>query len=146
MIAWKDRWRPAHAATNPPPVRERPPLQAAQAAPAAPAAVIVHEQDVMRQEPPPHGAIGQSTAYWISDAVAGRAMEFRRRVLHVGAAIGLHPIDHDEVCYVLSGEGDVSSDGVTNRLTPRRRGLPISRSTVGIKQVGTDPLAVKVAP
>ena len=64
---------------------------------AAPPAVIVHERDVMRQEPPPHGAIGMSTAYRISDAVPGRTLEFRKRVLHKGAAIGLHPIAHDEV-------------------------------------------------
>lgn len=106
----------------------------------APKAVIVHEQDVMRQEPPPHGAIGMSTAYRISDAVPGRAMEFRRRVLHVGAAIGLHPIDHDEVYYVLSGEGDVTSDGVTTRLTPGAAAYLFRGANVGIKQVGAEPL------
>lgn len=107
---------------------------------AAPAAVIVHEQDVVRQEPPPHGAIGMSTAYRISDAVPGRAMEFRRRVLHVGAAIGLHPIDHDEVYYVLSGEGDVTSDGVTTRLTPGVAAYLFRGANVGIRQVGPEPL------
>jgi len=49
---------------------------------AAPAMVIVREEDVRKTEPPPHGAIGMSTAYRISDAVpAPRAMEFRKRVL-----------------------------------------------------------------
>ena len=79
--------------------------------------VVVDEKDVMRDEPPPHGEIGMSTAYRISDAVPQpRTMEFRKRVLHVGAAIGLHPIAHDEVYYVLSGEGVVSSDGVEKPL------------------------------
>eukprot|EP01041_Mallomonas_annulata_P032921 gene32921-55474_t len=86
---------------------------------AAPAMVIVHEENVKREEAPPHGAIGMSTAYRISDAApAPRAMEFRKRVLHKGAAIGLHPIRHDEVYYVLSGEGDVTSDGITRRMGP----------------------------
>ena len=86
---------------------------------AAPAMVVVREEDVKREEPPPHGAIGMSTVYRISDAAPQpRAMEFRKRVLHKGAAIGLHPIAHDEVYFVLSGEGDVTSDGVAKRLRP----------------------------
>jgi mannose-6-phosphate isomerase-like protein (cupin superfamily) len=112
---------------------------------ATPAAVIVQEQDVMRQEPPPHGAIGMSTAYRISDAVPGRAMEFRKRVLHVGAAIGLHPIDHDEVYYVLAGQGDVTSDGVTTRLGPGAAAYLFREARVGIRQVGAEPLTLIIS-
>jgi mannose-6-phosphate isomerase-like protein (cupin superfamily) len=112
---------------------------------AAPAAVIVREQDVAREEPPPHGKIGMSTAYRITDAVPGRTMEFRKRVLHVGAAIGLHPIDHDEVYYVLSGEGDVTSDGTTTRLRPGDAAYLYSGANVGIRQVGTEPLALIIS-
>lgn len=69
---------------------------------AAPPMVVVDERDVVREEASPHGAIGVSTAYRISDAVPQpKTMEFRKRVLHKGAAIGLHPIAHDEVYYVL---------------------------------------------
>ena len=104
---------------------------------AAPAMVVVHEEDVKREEPPPHGNIGMSTAYRISDAApAPRAMEFRKRVLHKGAAIGLHPISHDEVYYVLSGEGDVTSDGVTQRLMPGMAAYLYKDAVVGIAQVG----------
>ena len=112
---------------------------------AAPKAVIVHEQEVMRQEPPPHGAIGMSTAYRISDAVPGRAMEFRRRVLHVGAAIGLHPIDHDEVYYVLSGEADVTSDGATTRMAAGTAAYLYRGAQVGIRQVGEADLTLIIA-
>ena len=113
---------------------------------AAPAMVIVREEDVKRDEPPPHGAIGMSTAYRISDAVpAPRAMEFRKRVLHPGAAIGLHRIDHDEVYYVLSGQGDVTSDGVTRRLAPGMAAYLYKGATVGLRQVGGEPLAVIVS-
>ena len=84
----------------------------------APAAVIIAEADVVRDEPPPHGAIGMSTAYRMSDKVPNRNMEFRRRVLHPGAAIGAHPIGHDEVYYVLGGEGEVISAGKTTPIGP----------------------------
>jgi mannose-6-phosphate isomerase-like protein (cupin superfamily) len=113
---------------------------------AAPAMVVVHEEEVKRQEPPPHGAIGMSTAYRISDAVpAPRAMEFRKRVLHKGAAIGPHPISHDEVYYVLSGEGAVTSDGVMQRLKPGMAAYLFRGAVVGIKQVGRKPLAIIVS-
>lgn len=112
---------------------------------AAPAAVIVNEDEVVREEAPPHGAIGMSTAYRISDAVPNRTMEFRRRVLHVGAAIGAHVINHDEVYYVLSGEGEVVSDGDTARL---RLGMAVylySGANVGIRQLGAEPLSLIIS-
>lgn len=113
---------------------------------AAPAMVVVREDDVRRDEPPPHGAIGMSTAFRISDAVpAPRAMEFRKRVLHPGAAIGLHPIDHDEVYYVLSGSGEVTSDGVTRPLTPGMAAYLYKGAIVGIKQAGRESLAIIVS-
>ena len=113
---------------------------------AAPAMVIVHEEDVKREEAPPHGAIGMSTAYRISDAApAPRAMDFRTRVLHKGAAIGLHPIRHDEVYYVLSGEGDVTSDGITRRMGPGMAAYLYKDAVVGIKQVGRKPLTIIIS-
>ncbi|TSB02430.1 cupin domain-containing protein [Sphingorhabdus contaminans] len=113
---------------------------------AAPAMVIVHEEDVKQEEPPPHGAIGMSTAYRISDAAPmPRAMEFRKRVLHKGAAIGLHPIRHDEVYYVLSGEGDVTSDGTTRRIGPGMAAYLYKDAVVGIRQVGRKPLTIIIS-
>lgn len=119
-----------------------------QAAPPTPAPpmVVIREEEVRRDEPPPHGAIGMSTAFRISDAVpAPRAMEFRRRVLHPGAAIGAHPIDHDEVYYVLSGSGEVVSDGVTAVLEPGMAAYLWRGAVVGIRQLGDAPLDLIVS-
>lgn len=112
---------------------------------AAPPAVIVNEADVMRREPPPHGAIGMSTAYRISDAAPGRTMEFRKRILHVGAAIGPHPIDHDEVYYVLAGEGEVVSDGIKATLTPGMAAYLYKGAVVGIRQTGGQELSLIIS-
>lgn len=113
---------------------------------AAPPMAIIDEADTVREEAPPHGAIGMSTAYRISDAApAPRAMEFRRRILHVGAAIGDHPIAHDEVYYVLSGEGEVRSDGETGRLGPGMTAYLYSGAIVGIRQLGKEPLSLVIA-
>lgn len=113
---------------------------------AAPAMVVVRENDVKREEPPPHGAIGMSTAYRISDAAPGpRSMEFRKRVLHPGAAIGAHRIDHDEVYYVLAGDGEVTSDGVSAPLAPGMAAYLYKDATVGIKQLGKTPLSLIIS-
>jgi mannose-6-phosphate isomerase-like protein (cupin superfamily) len=116
------------------------------ASPPAPPMVVIRQDDVRREEAPPHGAIGMSTAYRISDAVpAPRAMEFRRRILHVGAAIGAHPIAHDEVYYVLSGRGEVVSDGVTAVLEPGMAAYLWKGAVVGIRQLGDAPLDLIVS-
>ena len=113
---------------------------------AAPAMVVIDEADTVREEPPPHGAIGMSTAYRISDAApAPRTMEFRRRILHKHAAIGDHPIAHDEVYYVLSGEGEVSSDGKRARLRAGMTAYLYTGAVVGIRQLGEEPLSLIIA-
>jgi mannose-6-phosphate isomerase-like protein (cupin superfamily) len=107
---------------------------------------VIDERDTVREEAPPHGAIGMSTAYRISDhAPAPRAMEFRRRVLHKGAAIGEHPIDHDEVYYVLSGGGEVVSDGKRAALAPGMTAYLYRGAVVGIWQKGAEPLSLVIA-
>lgn len=112
----------------------------------APPMVVVREEDVMRREPPPHGAIGMSTAYRISDAAPQpRTMEFRRRVLDIGAAVGAHPIDHDEVYYVLSGRGEVESDGVAAILEPGMAAYLYRGAVVGIRQLGDEPLNIIIS-
>ena len=107
--------------------------------------VVVDERQVARNEPPPHGAIGMSTAYRISDAVPGRTMEFRKRVLHRRAAIGVHPIDHDEVYYVLSGRGEVESGGERRVLTPGMAAYLFAGERVGIRQLGAKPLTLIIS-
>ena len=113
---------------------------------AAPAMAVIDERTTRREDAPPHGAIGMSTAFRISDAAPQpRAMEFRRRVLHRGAAIGEHPITHDEVYYVLGGEGEVVSDGQRSVL---RRGMAAylyKGAVVGIRQVGRRPLSLIIS-
>lgn len=107
--------------------------------------VVVTDDAKMVQEPPPHGRIGMSTAWRITDGVPGRMMEYRKRALHPGAAIGIHPIDHDEVYAVVSGEGEVTSDGVTTRLRPGMTAYLYTGAHVGIRQTGKEPLVLIIS-
>lgn len=113
---------------------------------ATPPMAVIDEADTVRREPPPHGAIGMSTAWRISDfAPQPRRMEFRRRTLDVGAAIGEHPIAHDEVYYVLEGEGEVVSDGQRAKLRKGMTAYLYEGAVVGIWQKGDAPLALIVS-
>ena len=121
-------------------------LMAAGSAMPAPPMAVIDEADTIRREPPPHGAIGMSTAWRISDAAPQpRKMEFRRRTLDVGAAIGEHPIAHDEVYYVLDGEGEVLSDGKRARLIKGMTAYLYEGAVVGIWQKGDKPLALIIS-
>ena len=113
---------------------------------AAPPMAVIDEADTIRREPPPRGAIGMSTAWRISDSVPQpRRMEFRRRTLDIGSAIGEHAIAHDEVYYVLDGEGEVVSDGQRAMLKPGMTAYLYDGAVVGIWQKGDKPLALIIA-
>lgn len=108
--------------------------------------VVIDEAETEVREAPPHGAIGMSTAYRISDAAPQpREMEFRRRVLDVGAAIGEHQIAHDEVYYVTAGEGVVVSDGIEEALRPGMAAYLYKGAVVGIRQTGSERLSIIIA-
>ncbi|ESQ79722.1 cupin domain-containing protein [Asticcacaulis sp. YBE204] len=107
--------------------------------------VVIDEKDTIVEQPTPHGNIGMSTAYRISDKAPQRAMEFRKRVLHKGSAIGIHLIEHDEVYYVVSGTGLVESDGVTKTVTTGMTAYLYEGANVGIKQIGDEPLSLIVS-
>ena len=110
-----------------------------------PPAYIVDEIDVVREEAPPHGNIGMSTAYRISDEATDRTMEFRKRSLHPGSAVGIHPIKHDEVYYVVSGEGIVTSDGQETKVSQGMAAYLYDGAEVGIRQIGENPLILIIA-
>ena len=110
-----------------------------------PAFYVVSEADVISEEAPPHGGVGMSTAYRISDGAKDRTLEFRKRILHPGAAIGLHPITHDEVYYIVSGTGIVASDGEEVELTTGDAAYLYDGAIVGIRQTGEYPLTLIIA-
>jgi mannose-6-phosphate isomerase-like protein (cupin superfamily) len=112
---------------------------------AAPAMVVVDEKTIVKDEPPPHGSIGMSTVYPITATAPGRTMEFRKRTLHKGAAIGMHPIAHDEVYYVVSGTGEVVSDGEKKIVTAGMAAYLYNGANVGIFQKGDEPLTLIIA-
>ena len=107
--------------------------------------VVIDERHAIVREAPPHGGKGMSTAYRISDLAPRRAMEFRKRSLDKGASIGLHPLTHDEVYYVVSGRGAVTSDGVKKDVSAGMTAYLYEGAIVGIDQQGEAPLVLIIA-
>lgn len=107
--------------------------------------VVVDEKATKVREAPPHGGKGMSTAWRISDLVPGRTMEFRKRSLDPGASIGMHVLNHDEVYYVVSGSGVVTSDGEQRALTPGKAAYLYTGNSVGIVQQGKEPLVLIIS-
>ena len=106
---------------------------------------MVHERDLARAQPGPHGGAGATTAYPFFADANGLPFFFRKRVLAPGAGIGLHQHAHDEVYYVLSGQGRYVLDGVLHAVGAGDAMLTRTGSTHAIQQVGDAPLELLVA-
>jgi mannose-6-phosphate isomerase-like protein (cupin superfamily) len=107
--------------------------------------VVIDERQTLVREPPPHAGAGMSSAWRMSDAIPNRNMEFRKRALDPGATIGLHVLGHDEVYYVVSGTGIVTSDGVQKPLSPGMAAYLYRGANVGIAQTGAEPLMLIIS-
>ncbi|WP_372017773.1 GDSL-type esterase/lipase family protein [Pseudoxanthomonas sp. 10H] len=114
---------------------------AAQAQPSS----VVHERDVARRQPGPHGGPGETTAYPLFADAPGLAFVMRKRVLHKGAGIGLHLHHKDEIYYVLQGRGRYVLDGKVHEVGAGDAMLTRPGSTHAIQQVGDEDLVLMIA-
>jgi lysophospholipase L1-like esterase/mannose-6-phosphate isomerase-like protein (cupin superfamily) len=106
---------------------------------------VVHEADLVRQQPGPHGGAGTTTAYPFFADAPGLSFFFRKRVLHKGAGIGLHQHDKDEVYYVVSGQGRYIVDGTIRDVGPGDAMLTRTGSTHALQQAGDEDLVILLA-
>ncbi|GHH58918.1 GDSL-type esterase/lipase family protein [[Pseudomonas] boreopolis] len=116
-------------------------LRAAQAHPS----LVQHERDVAREQPGPHGGAGTTTAYPFFADAPGLPFVLRKRVLHKGAGIGLHPHHKDEVYYIVSGRGLYALDGRQYEVGPGHALLTRPGSTHALLQTGEEPLVILLA-
>ncbi|WP_303748162.1 GDSL-type esterase/lipase family protein [Stenotrophomonas pigmentata] len=106
---------------------------------------VVREQDIGRQQPGPHGGAGPTTAYSFFADVNDLPFVMRKRVLHKGAGIGLHPQHKDEIYYIVSGRGLYVLDGKQYEVGPGHALLTRSGSSHALQQVGEEDLVVMLA-
>jgi quercetin dioxygenase-like cupin family protein len=104
-----------------------------------------HDSQVMVRQAPPHGGAGESTAYRYFDELSDANLIFRKRALHPGASIGLHPLEHDEVYYVASGRGELEVDGSRHDVVSGTAVFLYRGARVGIRQLGDSDLVLIIA-
>lgn len=101
-----------------------------------------HETDIAETQPGPHDGGGFTTGHWFFQDAEGLPFAFKKRVLHPGSAIGLHPHDKDEIYYVLSGRGELTLDGKRHVLGPGDAVLTRIGSEHGLRPLGEDDLTL----
>ena len=119
-----------------------PPTASAERAAQAHPSLVVHERDIGKPQPGPHGGAGPTTAYSFFADQPGLGFVLRKRVLHPGAGIGLHQHHKDEIYYVVSGRGLYALDGKQYEVGPGDALLTRSGSTHAIQQTGSEPLVI----
>ena len=106
--------------------------------------LIAHERDIAAVQVGPHGGAGATTAYPFFRDAAALGFEFRKRVLHKGAGIGLHQHHKDEIYYVLSGRGTYVLDGKAYEVQAGDAMLTRTGSTHAIRQAGEEDLQLLI--
>ncbi|MEQ7895295.1 GDSL-type esterase/lipase family protein [Xanthomonas arboricola] len=107
--------------------------------------LVVHERDLARAQPGPHGGAGPTTAYPFFADAPQLPLVLRKRVLHKGAGIGLHLHDKDEIYYIVSGRGLYALDGKQYQVTAGDALLTRPGSTHALQQTGEEPLVLLLA-
>lgn len=103
---------------------------------------VVHEDTLARAQPGPHGGAGPTTAYPFFADAQGLPFVLRKRVLHKGAGIGLHPQHKDEIYYIVSGQGSYVLDGKQHDVRAGHALLTRTGSSHALQQVGEEDLVV----
>ena len=106
---------------------------------------VVHEDTLARAQAGPHGGAGPTTAYPFFADAQGLPFVLRKRVLHKGAGIGLHPQHKDEIYYIVSGRGSYVLDGKQHDVQAGHALLTRTGSTHALQQVGEEDLVVLLA-
>ncbi|HEV7782031.1 MAG TPA: cupin domain-containing protein, partial [Chitinophagaceae bacterium] len=73
--------------------------------------ILEHEKDIAAGEPGPHKGGGNSTAHKFFKAATNSKLQFTKRVLHPGSAIGYHLQKEEEIYYIASGTGEMTMNG-----------------------------------
>lgn len=106
---------------------------------------VVHEDTLARAQAGPHGGAGPTTAYPFFADAQGLPFVLRKRVLHKGAGIGLHPQHKDEIYYIVSGQGSYVLDGKQHDVRAGHALLTRTGSSHALQQVGDEDLVVLLA-
>ena len=107
-----------------------------------PGYILEHEKDIAAEEPGPHKGGGTSMAHRFFKSATDSKLQFTKRVLRPGSAIGYHLQKEEEIYYIASGKGEMTMNGSAFTVEAGDAILTLAGSSHGLKQSGTDDLVV----
>ena len=107
--------------------------------------LLEHEKDIAAKEPGPHQGGGNTTGYKFFKTAGSSKLQFTKRVLHPGAAIGYHLQKDEEIYYIASGSGEMLMNGELFMVQPGDAILTLAGSSHGLKQTGKEDLVVIIS-
>jgi quercetin dioxygenase-like cupin family protein len=107
--------------------------------------ILNHEKDIARDEPGPHDGGGKTTAFPFFSKFKEAKMSFRKRVLYPGSTIGYHLQEKQEIYYIISGKGALTTNDKTIEVNTGDAILTLPGNHHGLKPIGNDTLAILIA-
>jgi mannose-6-phosphate isomerase-like protein (cupin superfamily) len=104
--------------------------------------ILEQEKDIALTESGPHNGGGNTTGHRFFKNAAGSKLQFTKRLLHHGSAIGYHLQKEEEIYYIVSGTGEMSMNGGTFNVKAGDAILTLAGSSHGLRQTGTEDLVV----
>jgi mannose-6-phosphate isomerase-like protein (cupin superfamily) len=108
--------------------------------------MVATDDQVKTSQPGPHDGLGTTTVFPYFDHGETRLLAFRKRVLHPGSTIGLHPMEPEEgVYYIVSGRGRFTANGKTMEVLPGTAILMRRGAVVALEPAGKEDLVIFIA-
>lgn len=104
--------------------------------------VLENEKNIATSEPGTHNGGGTTTGHSFFKSAKNSKLQFTKRIMHPGSAIGYHLQKEEEIYYIVSGTGEMSMNGTTFRVVAGDAILTLPGSSHGLKQVGEEDLVV----
>lgn len=104
--------------------------------------ILEHEKDIAKAESGPHKGGGNTTAYKFFLKAINSKLQFTKRILHKGAAIGYHLQKEEEIYYIADGTGLMTMNGETFTVQTGDAILTLPGSSHGLAQTGEQDLVV----
>jgi mannose-6-phosphate isomerase-like protein (cupin superfamily) len=108
----------------------------------SPGYILEHEKDIAAGEPGPHKGGGPTTAHKFFKSASTSRLQFTKRILHPGSAIGYHLQKDEEIYYIAAGTGEMTMNGSTFMVQAGDAVLTLPGSSHGLKQTGKEDLVV----
>ena len=104
--------------------------------------LLEQEKNIAIDEPGPHQGGGNTSAFRFFKDAKDSKLQFTKRILQPGAAIGYHLQKEEEIYYIISGSGEMNMNGKTFPVSAGDAILTFSGSSHGLKQKGKEELVM----